>query len=352
MATLTQTTPGFFHRRLPVLLAIFGLLGSALAGDTNSTADADGKTAEAIVVGTNESLRSYLQIQEQLHDTQLAIEKNHQEAEAAAARNSLVLEERLSTMEKTLAAQRLEELKGIERSDRMILIAAGIFAGVGFLVLLLAAFLQWTAVNRLASAAANLSAAYSPQALGMGDNQMIPSAALEQSSNKFLEVIERLERRIQELEASVKVPEALPAASATHEAVKNLALAESAGETPASASPGKLGAIALLLNKCQTLLRLDKPEEALGCLDEVLAMDPGNVEALVKKGAALERLQRLTEAIECYDRAIAQDSSMTMAYLYKGGVFNRMERYSEALECYEQALKTRQKGQAANVIMD
>ena len=43
---------------------------------------------------------------------------------------------------------------------------------------------------------------------------------------------------------------------------------------------------------------------------------------------------------------------MTMAYLHKGGVFNRMERYSEALECYEQALKTRQKGQAANVIID
>jgi tetratricopeptide (TPR) repeat protein len=84
---------------------------------------------------------------------------------------------------------------------------------------------------------------------------------------------------------------------------------------------------------------LDKPEAALGCLEEVLALDPGHTEALVKKGAALERLQRFDEAIQCYDRAIAQDNSMTMAYLYKGGVFNRTERYSEALACYEQALK-------------
>jgi tetratricopeptide (TPR) repeat protein len=97
---------------------------------------------------------------------------------------------------------------------------------------------------------------------------------------------------------------------------------------------------------------LDKPQEALDCFDEVLALDPEHADALVKKGAALERLQRLDEAIECYDLAIARDNSLTMAYLYKGGVFNRMERYSEALACYELALKSQQKGHAANVIID
>ncbi len=352
MLATTKTISGFFRVSCLLLLTLLGLLAPAFAAETNSAPpEAEGKTAEAAVIGTQESLRSYLQIQEQLHNTQLAIEKNRQEAQAEAARNSLVLDERLGIMEKTLDAQRLEELKGIEHSDRMVLIAAGIFAGVGFLVLLLAAFLQWTAVNRLTMTAANL-ANYSRQVLEAGDDDMLPSSALEQSTNKFLDVIERLERRIQELETSVKSAPALPESTAAHAEMKSLALGESPADISSSAAPNKTDAITLLLNKCQTLLRLDKPEDALGCLDEILAMDSGNADALVKKGAALERLQRFTEAIEYYDRAIAQDNSMTMAYLYKGGVFNRMERYSEALECYEQALKTRQKGHAANVIME
>ena len=93
------------------------------------------------------------------------------------------------------------------------------------------------------------------------------------------------------------------------------------------------------MSKSQTLLKLDKPEASLACLDELLTLDPANADALVKKGAVLERLQRLDEAIQCYDRAIAQDDSMTMAYLYKGSVLNRTERYGEALACYDQALK-------------
>jgi tetratricopeptide (TPR) repeat protein len=101
----------------------------------------------------------------------------------------------------------------------------------------------------------------------------------------------------------------------------------------------KTGMITLLLGKSQTLLKLDKAQASLGCLDEVLALDPGNTDALVKKGAALERLLRFDEAIQCYDRAIAQDNSMTMAYLYKGSVLNRTDRHNEALACYEQALK-------------
>jgi tetratricopeptide (TPR) repeat protein len=120
--------------------------------------------------------------------------------------------------------------------------------------------------------------------------------------------------------------------------------------TDGAAAPVKATAVTMLLGKGQTLMKLDKPEDALGCLDEALALEPDNTDALIKKGAVLERLQRLPEAIDCYDRAIARDNTITMAYLYKGAVFNRMERYSEALECYEQALKTRQKGESADVV--
>jgi tetratricopeptide (TPR) repeat protein len=353
MAAISKPTFGFLYFRFIILMLALGWLSPAFAADTNSaTADAAGKSAEAGLIGSEQSLRSLLQVQEQLHNTQMAIEKNREEAKAESARNSLILEERFGVMEKNLAAQRLEDLKGIEHSDRMVLIAAGIFAGIGFLVLLMAAFLQWTAVNRLSLAAASISNAYPPQGLGMGESQVLSSKMLEQSTSKFLEVIARLEQRVQELEGSSKPATALPENGVNHDDVKKLALTESNEEMPPMVVPNKTDAVSVLLSKCQTLLKLDKPEDALDCLDQALAMEPGNADALLKRGAALERLQRFTEAIECYDRAIAQDNSMTMAYLYKGGVFNRMERYSEALECYEQALKTRQKGHAANVIME
>jgi tetratricopeptide (TPR) repeat protein len=337
-----------FFLILCILVTRFGFAGVA---DTNTVSETEGKAAEAVIVGSQESLRSNLQIQEQLHNALLAIEKNRQEAEAAAARNAELLEGRLNLMERAFASQRLEELKNIEHSDRMILIAAGSFAAMGFVVLLAAAFLQWTAVNRLAAVAATLPANQTVPALGMGDGHLMPPQMLEQSTARFLGVIERLEQRIQAMEISYKAPQHLPETSSAN-GDSNVPAELTVSEDSSSPATDKAGAITLLLGKGQTLLKLDQPQAALDCFDEVLVLDPGHADALVRKGAALERLQRLDEAVECCDRAIARDNCMTMAYLYKGGVFNRMERYSEALECYEQALKSQQRGQAANVIMD
>jgi len=334
MATKLKAGCGFIRTGFLALLAIIGLLRPALAADTNAALETNGKTAEAAAAGTQDSLRSYLLIQEQLRKTQLAIEKNRQDAEAAAASNSLAVEERLRSMENTLANDRLEQSRRMERSEQIILIATCAFAAIGFVVLMLAAFLQWTTVHRLAAAAASLSAVQSHQVLGMGESPFPSTRALEQSNTRFLALIERLEQRIHELEASVKPPPSLPDTSPANGGSNGPATESS----PAGIAPDKASLITLLLSKSQTLLKLDKPEASLGCVDEVLAYDPGNADALVKKGVALERLQRFAEAIQCYDRAIAQDNSTTMAYLYKGSLLNRTERYGEALACYEQAL--------------
>jgi tetratricopeptide (TPR) repeat protein len=322
-----MTTMTFFRAICLAALAVITLLQPALAADTNAAPGAENPGP------------SYLQLQEQLRDTQLAIDKNRQEAETAAASNSLLLDERFRLMEKVLANERAEQLSGLERSDQMILMAAGGFAVIGLLVLLLAAFLQWNAVNRLAAAAAGLSAAHAPRLLGAGENLLPPLPALEQSSARFLGLMERLEQRVHELEASVKQPQSLSESAFAHDGSNGSAAPPSAGKILAPAAPDQSAAISLLLGKSQTLLKLDKPEAALACLDEVLALDPSRADALVKKGAALERLQRFEEALQCYDRAIAADNTMTMAYLCKGGMFNRLERYAEALACYEQALK-------------
>jgi tetratricopeptide (TPR) repeat protein len=328
MATKSKSAFAFIRPFCLVLVILPGLLlRPALAADTNAAPEADGKTAEPSVVIAQDFLRSYLQTQEQLHDTQMAIEQIRQESIAASASNSAAMEERLRSMEKTIANDRLEQLGGIAHLDRTVLIAASVFAFIGFLALFLAAYLQWTAVNRL-------SAAHSSQGLATGE-ALLPSArALEQSNVRFLGLMERLEQRLHEMETSVNSSRTLSAGGSGNGSAAELASGEIA--------PDKIGMINLLLNKSQTLIKLDKTEAALDCLDEVLALDPGNADAMVKKGAALEHLQRIQEAIECYDRAIAQDGSMVMAYLCKAGLLNRMERHSEALACYEQALKPRQ----------
>jgi len=51
------------------------------------------------------------------------------------------------------------------------------------------------------------------------------------------------------------------------------------------------------------LYKLGKFEEAIKCYDEVLNIDPKDIDALNNKGIALGKLGKLDEAIKCYDKA-------------------------------------------------
>jgi hypothetical protein len=295
-----------------------------------------------------DTLRSLLQVQEQLRATQLAIERNRQETDAAATRSAEVLATRLQGIEQALATQRAQELEAMQSSNRVMLIVAGSFAALGLLAMLLTAYFQWRTVSRLAEISAGLPLSHAlgvrPALGGLGADDTHPLALgpAQQSNQRLLGALDRLEKRIYELEHTTHVPlkegspaqpdAALPAPSANTEP----ATIEANGSGPDAAR------ITVLLGKGQSLLNLDHAEEALASFDAVLALDANHPEALVKKGAALERLRKLDEAIACYDRAIMADSSLTVAYLYKGGLFNRMERFTEALECYEQALRTQE----------
>jgi tetratricopeptide (TPR) repeat protein len=285
-------------------------------------------------VDTNsqETLRSVLRLQEQLSATQLAIERNQQEADAAATRRAEALEGRLTGIEQNIAAQRSKELEAIQSYNKIMLIVACVFGGLGCLAMLLTAYFQWRTVNRLteiSSALPALSGGPSLAAISAGDADRISIGPAGQSNQRLLGALDKLEKRIFELEHTAR----------PH--VENDAAGARASAASAPASPDA-AQITLLLGKGQSLLNLDQNEEAILCFDQVLALDGNHPEALVKKGAALERLRKLDEAIACYDRAIAADGSMTVAYLYKGGLFNRLERFNEALECYEKALRTQE----------
>lgn len=340
------------RRKLLSLLIIAGLslplsflCGDAIAGaDTNATAFAASPSEAA---ASNETLRSYLQLQEQIHATQLAIERASREMELATLNNAAVLSNRIQAVEQSINEQQAEQLRIV----RSMMFIAGTFVMVGVLALLMTAYFHWRAVNRLTEIASalprGLAGISAASALGAGNDR----AWLEQNNSRLLGAIERLEKRILEIESvsSKALTNGGPAGRETREfkaASGDLAFGLS---TPPARVADSVQAekFVVLLNKGTGLLSGDKTEEALACFEEALLLDPQHTELLVKKGEALERLRRSQEAIECYDRAIATDNAFTIAYLHKGGLLNRMERFDEAMQCYEQALRTQERRRAA-----
>lgn len=314
--------------------------------ETNSTETA-AKPEESI--STQEVMRAYLHVQEQLHAAQLAIERVHQDAEASAARNAEAWSNRLEFIEQSLSAQREHELETMRGANRTMLVAVGTFAGLGFLAMLFASWLQWRAANRLSEMAASshmtraLITGWPMPALG-GEGQ--PGVEPAMTNTRLLDAIGQLEKLVMALEHTA-TPPLNDASFAEPQQISNAAKSSATTAQDYGNPSDKTARITLLLGKGQSLLNLNQPEEAVACFDEVLALDGNNTEALVKKGVSLERQRKLNEAIECYDRAIAADSSMTIAYLYKGGIYNRLERFSEALECYEKALRTQETRRAS-----
>jgi len=332
--------------KLGVVCLLFALSFSRLKAADSDAAPAPA-TQPADGPGSNEVLRNYLQLQEQLHATQLAIERNRQEAQEAAAQDSVTLSNHLQAIEQALVVQRANELTDTQRTNNLLLVFIGLFAVSGFAAAVFTAYFQWRTVSRLAEISAalptarGLPAPSGAAALGLGEHEVLSNGSVEQSNSRFIALIEHLEKRIAELEHTAVLPleESSPSGN---------------GETQSSAEIHANGnveetatRIATLLEQGQSLLNSDRPEEAVACFDEVLESNPNHAEALVKKGTALEKMRQPQEALECYDRAINADSSMTIAYLHKGGLCNRLERYGEAMECYERALHTQEKKRAA-----
>lgn len=305
-----------------------------------------------------ELLKSYLQLREQLHATQLAIANNRVEAEATARAQAAAIAEKLEALRTTMDAereryraetdrlnaererQRLENERAnaerdrqqaeLERSNRTILWIAAGFGSLGLLAIIAMPLFQWRALNRMTQLQTLARRLPGTAAAGMlGEAEPAADKTVALSNQRLLSVIDRMEQRIFELEHTTAHP--LPAVSAH----------------PFSPDPARrpiplsdhVARINMLLSRGRTALETNKPREALSCFDEILKLDLNHPEALVRRGAALERLKQDDEAIQCYDRAIKADPKLTLAYLHKGSVCNRLQRYEEALQCYEQALR-------------
>jgi tetratricopeptide (TPR) repeat protein len=315
-------------KKISLVCALF-LSAQVFAAETNSVSSAADATTQSVVNG-------YLQIQAQLHDTQLAIEDNRREAAAEFKRNTDALTARVQELENIVATQRAGETEMTRKNQQFTLMMAVAFGLIVVAAVLFMAYLQWRAVARLVELAA-----LRPQEFSTGNlaaPSLVSSAAVDQSNARLFGAVDMLQKRILELEQGSRttLAEKNPStANGSHN------LAETKKEN--STDRDREECIANLLAEGQSLLDANEPEKALECFDVALGLEPKHAEALVKKGGALEKLARLDEAIACYDRAIEANGALTIAHLHKGGLFNRMARYDEALQCYEQALRTQEK---------
>ncbi len=314
-----------------------------------------------------ELLKSYLKLREEQYQTQLAI-MNNRVAGVTEKLDSMRLaleaeRERAQIEAQRAAAERERQQAETLRSNRTVLWVAAAFGGLGLIAVLLMPVLQWRTMSRMAEVATlragQLPAGGAAPALIGGEAVTAPAEqAVSLSNQRLMSVIDRMERRIFELEHTtaqpganapvpvLAVPTPVNTTHGTHAngAQTNVTL-PTGPEAPRRPAPNADQAtwIAVLLNKARSLVSTNKPIEAVTCYDEILRLDPKHTEAMIRKGAALERLNRFEEALQCYDRAIETDGKLTLAYLSKGGVCNRLARYDEALKCYELALQAEEK---------
>lgn len=326
------------------------LVGGLVLFNPGADAGAAEASATNLVSSENAELQQALaasvRLQEKLHGTIVAIEQARVEAAAAAKTNAEVIAAKLELLEKSLSRQRDDEMRAAQSSTRAMLIASGVFASVGVLALLVTTWFQLRGMNRLAEIASATSAM---RTLGSGPNPSLLGAGgtgqfgPDPSSLRLMEALERMEKRIHELEHTAASP--LPEGDSPR-SIRNV--------VPEASSPNGNGSgnghhaepedkLTTLLGKGKALLNLGQAEKALACFNAILVEEPDNAEVLFRKGSALERLKRLEEALSAYDAALSIDPSHTQAHLAKGGVYNQLERFSEALDCFEQAIKTQQR---------
>ena len=292
---------GFSKIFVAACLAAF-LAARCLAADTNSISSPTNSDAMA---------NGYLQIQAQLHDTQIELEKSREEARQNAADTAA----RIQALEQTIAARHAADLEVAQKNQQSMFMLAGAFGLTVLAAVLFMAYLQWRSVARLVEIASRPGAALA--SAGAVQHLAAPGRATVETSNaRLLDIVGQLEKKIFDLESGgrrLAVP-----------VVKSDPLAEG-----------------------QAFLDANEAQKALDCFENYLAAQPQNPEALVKKASALEKLDRVDEALACCDRAIAADGAPVTAYLFKGGLLNRLQRYDEALQCYEHALHTQETKPAA-----
>jgi predicted TPR repeat methyltransferase len=83
---------------------------------------------------------------------------------------------------------------------------------------------------------------------------------------------------------------------------------------------------------------LDRNEDALASFERLLSVEDGIAEPWLRHGQVLQSLKRPEEALASYDRALAIDPALAAAWTNRGGILQELRRFDQAAEAFRQAL--------------
>ncbi len=93
-----------------------------------------------------------------------------------------------------------------------------------------------------------------------------------------------------------------------------------------------------LVNLAAARLDLGRPQDALTAIEEVVAMEPDNLDAWFHRGTACGLLDRNEDALASFERLLAIDDSIAEPWLRHGQVLQSLKRPEQALASYDRAL--------------
>ena len=94
-----------------------------------------------------------------------------------------------------------------------------------------------------------------------------------------------------------------------------------------------------LYNQGNTLIQLQRYEEALATYEKAIDIKPDYPQALSGQGKALFQLKKYQESLTAYDKAIQIQPNYLEAWTNRGFVLVRLKRYSEAIATVDKALQ-------------
>ena len=86
------------------------------------------------------------------------------------------------------------------------------------------------------------------------------------------------------------------------------------------------------------LLALGRGPQALAVCDRVIALNPGDLDALFNRAILLSRLGRLEDALAAFDQVLARSKDFNDALFERGNVLAALSRYGAAAESYASVL--------------
>lgn len=246
---------------------------------------------------------------------------------------------RLSLLEKAMLAQTQGQSAIYSETSRLLMFFGSACVGMGLVAMIAAVFLMNRTLASVSAITAQVTHAPSMHALPGGTTAaLVPAGSasptgfdkVQASGHRFQSRMTSLEQRLEELEHL-----------AGHGSSTSGEVAPEGTEPVAAVEPPPRRVVpvsGILVRKAETLMNLNKLEEAMAALDEAARHEGDPSEVHLARGRIQEKLGRLGDALQSYDLAVNQDETNTAALLMKAGVLNRQERFDEALSCYERAL--------------